>query len=64
MSGDPPRIAVLPGDGIAREVIAEVVLLAEELRRDRRLNADLGGNRTNAEVGTAVRERMKEKLGS
>jgi 3-isopropylmalate dehydrogenase len=33
MSGAPSRIAVLPGDGIGREVIAEVVLLAEELRR-------------------------------
>jgi 3-isopropylmalate dehydrogenase len=32
MSGTSSRIAVLPGDGIGREVIAEVVLLAEELR--------------------------------
>lgn len=50
MSGATPRIAVLPGDGIGREVIAEVVLLAEELRQANRLPAswellDWGGER-------------------
>jgi 3-isopropylmalate dehydrogenase len=33
MTGAPSRIAVLPGDGIGREVIAEVALLAEDLRK-------------------------------
>ncbi len=33
MSAHPQRIAVLPGDGIGREVIAEVMQLAEAVRR-------------------------------
>jgi isocitrate/isopropylmalate dehydrogenase len=33
MSAHPLRIAVLPGDGIGREVIAEVMQLAEAVRR-------------------------------
>ncbi len=50
MSDAPVRIAVLPGDGIGREVIAEVMLVAEELRRAKRLTAswdvlDWGGDR-------------------
>lgn len=32
MSTHPLRIAVLPGDGIGREVIAEVMQLAEAVR--------------------------------
>jgi len=45
-----PRVAVLPGDGIGREVIAEVVRLAEALRDGSHLGAtwevlDWGGER-------------------
>jgi 3-isopropylmalate dehydrogenase len=39
VSGTSPRMAVLPGDGIGREVIAEVLLLAEELRAGGHLTA-------------------------
>jgi 3-isopropylmalate dehydrogenase len=40
MSGHPERIAVLPGDGIGREVIAEVMQIAEAVRRGGHLVAD------------------------
>jgi 3-isopropylmalate dehydrogenase len=50
LNGGLPRVAVLPGDGIGREVIAEVVLLAEQLRKGSHLAAtwevlDWGGER-------------------